>query len=71
MKKKEFETFIIKLIKNKKKRFKLVTKTNVGFYLTFNLTLNNIKHMFSSEVIIETSEYRVIPYSEITEIKEI
>ena len=66
MKKKEFETFIIKLIKNKKKRFKLVIKSKEIFYLT----LNNIKHMFSSEVIIETSEYRVIPYSEIIEIKE-
>lgn len=66
MKKKEFETFIIKLIKNKKKRFKLVIKSKEIFYLT----LNNIKHMFSSEVIIETSEYKVIPYSEIIEIKE-
>lgn len=66
MKKKEFETFIIKLIKSEKKRFKLVLKSKEIFYLT----LHNIKHTFSSEVIIETSEYRVIPYSEIIEIKE-
>lgn len=67
MKKSEFENFLKDLISKKKKNFKLVLQ---GKEILF-LHINAIKHMCSYEIIIETDRYRIIPYKDITEIKEL